>query len=107
MGEIAVRLADVVWITADNPRGEPPEIIASEIENGMPKPYRAEVHLQLDRRQAIAGAIARLEPGDALVIAGKGHESYMEADGRRLPWSDADIAVACLHAKNGELKACA
>ncbi len=107
MGEIAVRLADVVWITSDNPRSEPPEVIASEIENGMPKPYRAEVHLQLDRRQAIASAIAGLEPGDALVIAGKGHESYMETAGRRVPWSDADIAIACLHARDGGLKACA
>lgn len=107
MGEIAVHLADAVWITSDNPRGEMPEVIASEIENGMPKPYRAEVHLQLDRRQAIADAIAAMEPGDALVIAGKGHESYMETAGKRVPWSDADIAVACLHAKDGGMKACA
>jgi UDP-N-acetylmuramoyl-L-alanyl-D-glutamate--2,6-diaminopimelate ligase len=109
MGEIAVRLADAVWITSDNPRNERPEVIASEIENGMPKPYAAEMHLQLDRRRAIADAIAQLEPGDALVIAGKGHESYMEIAGRRTPWSDAEIAAQCLHAKNGdeELKACA
>ncbi|HXH64480.1 MAG TPA: UDP-N-acetylmuramoyl-L-alanyl-D-glutamate--2,6-diaminopimelate ligase [Mariprofundaceae bacterium] len=110
MGEIAVRLADAVWITSDNPRDERPELIASEIENGMPKPYRAEVHLQLDRRQAIADAIAQLEAGDALVIAGKGHESYMEIAGKkRLPWSDVDIAAEYLHAKNGDegLKACA
>jgi len=109
MGEIAVRLADVVWITSDNPRDERPEVIASEIENGMPKPYTAEVHLQLDRRRAIADAIAQLEAGDALVIAGKGHESYMEIAGKRTPWSDADIATQCLHAKNGDedLRACA
>jgi len=109
MGEIAVRLADAVWITSDNPRNERPEVIASEIENGMPKPYGAEVHLQLDRRQAIADAIAQLEPGDALVIAGKGHEAYMEISGKRTPWSDADIAAQYLHAKSGDegLRACA
>jgi len=109
MGEIAVRLADVVWITSDNPRDERPEVIASEIENGMPKPYTAEVHLQLDRRRAISDAIAQLEAGDALVIAGKGHENYMEIAGKRSPWSDADIAGQYLHAKNGDegLRACA
>jgi UDP-N-acetylmuramoyl-L-alanyl-D-glutamate--2,6-diaminopimelate ligase len=109
MGEIAVRLADVVWITSDNPRNERPEVIASEIENGMPKPYTAEVHLQLDRRQAIADAIAQLEAGDALVIAGKGHETYMEIAGKRTPWSDTDLAGQYLHAKNGDegLRACA
>jgi len=57
MGEIAAELADVVWITSDNPRGEMPAVIASEIEHGMSQPYRAEVHLQLDREQAIAEAI--------------------------------------------------
>jgi len=99
MGAVAVESADAVWITSDNPRGEQPEVIASEIEHGMRQPYPAEVHLQLDREQAIAEAIAELCPGDTLVIAGKGHESYMEIGRRRLPWSDADVALRHLHAK--------
>jgi len=73
MGHVAVTLADAVWITSDNPRGELPEVIASEIENGMPKPYPAEVFLELDRKQAITDAIDAMQPGDLLVIAGKGH----------------------------------
>lgn len=96
MGEIAAEQADIVWITSDNPRGEPPAVIASEIEAGMPKPYRIQVHLQLDREQAIAEAVAELRQGDTLVIAGKGHETYMEVCGRRSPWSDAGVAAKYL-----------
>ncbi len=102
MGEIASELADAVWITSDNPRGELPAVIASEIEFGMQQPYRAEVHLQLDRSQAIAAAIQALAEGDVLVIAGKGHEAYMEVSGKRVPWSDADVASYHLHIKHGQ-----
>jgi len=101
MGEIAANLADVVWITSDNPRGEMPAVIASEIEHGMSQPYRAEVHLQLDREQAISEAVDCLQDGDVLVIAGKGHEAYMEVCGQRLPWLDADVANKYLHRKHG------
>jgi len=100
MGEIAVEFADAVWITSDNPRGELPAVIASEIEFGMQKPYRAEVHLQLDRDKAIAEAVTALTEGDILVIAGKGHEAYMEVCGRRMPWSDAEVAEKYLRRKN-------
>jgi len=97
MGDIAVNLADVVWLTSDNPRGEVPAIIASEIETGMAQPYTAEVHLQLDRELAIAESIAALQEGDVLVIAGKGHEAYMDIGGQRLPWGDASMAEKYLH----------
>jgi len=109
MGEIATELADVVWISSDNPRGEMPAVIASEIEHGMGQPYKAEVHLQLDRKKAIAEAIDALQDGDVLIIAGKGHEAYMEVCGQRLPWLDADIATTYLHRKFGiaEVAACA
>ncbi|HKJ83480.1 MAG TPA: UDP-N-acetylmuramoyl-L-alanyl-D-glutamate--2,6-diaminopimelate ligase [Mariprofundaceae bacterium] len=109
MGGIAVRLADVVWVTSDNPRSEVPEVIASEIVQGMPQPYPADVHLQLDRRQAIADAVAEIESGDVLVIAGKGHETYMEVEGRRLPWSDIEVAAEALRDRDHlkSFKACA
>ncbi|RMH62000.1 MAG: UDP-N-acetylmuramoyl-L-alanyl-D-glutamate--2,6-diaminopimelate ligase [Zetaproteobacteria bacterium] len=99
LGRVAVELANLVWITSDNPRGEAPEVIASEIEAGMPRPYAAEVHLQLDRERAIAEAVAELRAGDTLVIAGKGHENYMEVGGVRLPWSDRAIAARYLERK--------
>lgn len=99
MGRIASELADAVWITSDNPRQELPEVIASEIENGIPHPYPAEIHLQLDRKLAIGAAIETMRPGDTLVIAGKGHENYMEVDGIRTPWSDFNIASDLLHAR--------
>ncbi len=105
MGETAAELADVVWITTDNPRGELPEVIASEIEHGIPRPYAAEIRLQLDREKAIAEAIEALQPGDTLVIAGKGHEAYMEIAGTRIPWSDREIAEKYLRAKG--MRACA
>ncbi len=105
MGETASRLADVVWITSDNPRGELPEVIASEIEHGISRPYQAEIRLQLDREQAIAEAIDALRPGDTLVIAGKGHEAYMEISGTRLAWSDREVAEKYLARK--DLRACA
>lgn len=109
MGEIATRLADMVWLTSDNPRGELPEVIVSEIEQGIPHPYPAEVHLQLDRGQAIVEAVHVLRRGDLLVIAGKGHETYMEIAGERTPWSDVDMAVLALHEKSDmtEFRACA
>lgn len=108
MGHVAVTSADVVWITSDNPRGELPEVIASEIENGMPKPYPAEVHLELDRKQAICDAIDAMQSGDLLIIAGKGHEAYMEIEDRRFEWSDFAIADSCLHSKeNKRMQLCA
>jgi UDP-N-acetylmuramoyl-L-alanyl-D-glutamate--2,6-diaminopimelate ligase len=108
MGAIAVDQADLVWITSDNPRGEPPEVIASEIESGMPKPYPAELFLELDRQMAIAAAINIMEPGDTVVIVGKGHETYMEIAGHRTPWSDFNIAADCLRLKEDQrMRLCA
>lgn len=72
MGGIAERLADAVIITSDNPRTEDPERILDEIEAGMQRPHeRIE-----DRRTAIARAMAMALPGDVVVLAGKGHETY-------------------------------
>ncbi|MDQ6954497.1 MAG: UDP-N-acetylmuramoyl-L-alanyl-D-glutamate--2,6-diaminopimelate ligase [Mariprofundaceae bacterium] len=100
MGRVASEFADVIWITLDNPRGENPEVIASEIEGGIAHPYPLEVHLQLDREQAIAAAIASMDSHDTLIIAGKGHEAYMDVQGQRLPWSDMACAYRFLQQKN-------
>ena len=85
MGEIGKRLADRVIITSDNPRSEDPEAIIAEILVGS----GADVEHHADRRQAIAAA----QPGDIVVIAGKGHEQGQEFErGRKIPFDDVTVA---------------
>ena len=89
MGEIAKRLADRVIVTSDNPRSEDPEAIVAEILAGA----GSEADHNVDRREAIAEAIAGAEPGDVVVIAGKGHEQGQEfAAGRKIPFDDVTVA---------------
>lgn len=73
MGGIAARLADQVFLTTDNPRSEDPDRIIDDIAAGM---GGASYHRILDRRDAIAAALAGAEPGDTILLAGKGHETY-------------------------------
>jgi UDP-N-acetylmuramoyl-L-alanyl-D-glutamate--2,6-diaminopimelate ligase len=89
MGEIAKRLADHVIVTSDNPRSEDPEAIIREILAGS----GTDVEWTVDRRRAIAEAIAGARDGDVVVIAGKGHEQGQEFEGgRKLPFDDATVA---------------
>ncbi len=91
MGEIATRLADRIIVTSDNPRSEDPEAIIAEILEGVHDP--GQVEHNADRRTAIAEAIAGAEPGDVVVIAGKGHEQGQEFEGgRKLPFDDVTVA---------------
>jgi UDP-N-acetylmuramoyl-L-alanyl-D-glutamate--2,6-diaminopimelate ligase len=93
MGEIATRLADRVIVTSDNPRSEDPESIVAEIAAGAGPAAEREV----DRRAAIAGAIAGAGPGDVVVIAGKGHEQGQEFEnGRKEPFDDVTVAREAL-----------
>jgi UDP-N-acetylmuramoyl-L-alanyl-D-glutamate--2,6-diaminopimelate ligase len=92
MGEVAARLADVVLVTSDNPRNEDPLSIISQI--GLKE-------FEVDRARAIEKAILESAPDDVVLIAGKGHETYQEIAGRRLPFSDAEAARAAL-AKRGK-----
>jgi UDP-N-acetylmuramoyl-L-alanyl-D-glutamate--2,6-diaminopimelate ligase len=89
MGEIASRLADRVIVTSDNPRSEDPEAIVEEILAGA----GPETEHNVDRRAAIAEAIAGAGAGDVVVIAGKGHEQGQEfAEGRKVPFDDVTVA---------------
>jgi UDP-N-acetylmuramoyl-L-alanyl-D-glutamate--2,6-diaminopimelate ligase len=89
MGEIAARLADRLYITSDNPRGEQPQAIVDAIVAGI----GAQPHVvELDRRRAIERAIAEAQPGDVVLVAGKGHEAYQIIGDRVLPFSDAAVA---------------
>src|SRR5829696_3733743 len=99
MGEIAARLADVVIVTSDNPRSEDPEAIIDEILGGIPS-GSFHVKREVDRRRAIEQAVALAEPGDVVVVAGKGHEQGQEhAGGRKEPFDDVDVARAALRGR--------
>lgn len=89
MGRIAEELADVVMITDDNPRTENPAGIQAEIRAGLQDPARAT--LVADRREAIHGLLEGGNPGDVLVVAGKGHEPYQEVGDVRHPFDDRQI----------------
>src|SRR5690606_30824923 len=83
MGEIATRLADVVVVTDDNPRSEVPEAIRSEIMAAA----RGATEIG-DRAEAIRSAVRMLQPGDTLIVAGKGHEEGQTVGTVTLPFSD-------------------
>lgn len=91
MGAIAARQADVVIVTDDNPRSEEAAAIRSEILTAAPKAIEI-----ADRGRAIREAVAMLKPGDALMIAGKGHETGQIIKGVTHPFSDQDVARAAL-----------
>jgi UDP-N-acetylmuramoyl-L-alanyl-D-glutamate--2,6-diaminopimelate ligase len=91
MGSVAIRLADLVYVTDDNPRGEDPEAIRRAILDAAPGAIEIG-----DRREAIATAIAGLGRGDILVIAGKGHETGQIVGDRVLPFDDAAVAGEAL-----------
>ena len=93
MGEIGARLADVALVTSDNPRSEDPEAIIAEILAGAGR----EVEHDADRRRSIHRAVALAEPGDVVVIAGKGHEQGQEFEGgRKEPFDDVAVAREAL-----------
>jgi UDP-N-acetylmuramoyl-L-alanyl-D-glutamate--2,6-diaminopimelate ligase len=92
MGRIASELADIVIVTSDNPRSEDPDAIIAEILEGATGP----VEVEPDRRAAIVQAVELAEEGDVLVIAGKGHETYQEVAGRKLPFDDREVAREAL-----------
>jgi UDP-N-acetylmuramoyl-L-alanyl-D-glutamate--2,6-diaminopimelate ligase len=97
MGSIAQKLADVVIVTDDNPRDEIPEKIRADILAGCAKgPNLREIG---DRAAAIRAAVAELNDGDVLIIAGKGHETGQIVGNRVLPFDDAAVARQAINEK--------
>lgn len=90
MGEVAARLSDRAWITNDNPRGEDPERIATDVAEGMPE---ADREIVLDREEAIRRAMRAAVPGDVVLLLGKGHETHTVIDGDRLPFDEAEVVA--------------
>ncbi|HTU70281.1 MAG TPA: UDP-N-acetylmuramoyl-L-alanyl-D-glutamate--2,6-diaminopimelate ligase [Candidatus Baltobacteraceae bacterium] len=96
MGRVAAAYADRIYVTSDNPRSESPEAIVAEIETGI----GAHPHVsQVDRRAAIHRAIEEAGPGDVVLIAGKGHETYQIIGTQTLPFDDVEVAREALAAR--------
>ena len=93
MGQAATAGADWVMVTSDNPRGEDPNAIIHDI---CPQGPPAEGGIEPDRRRAIEQALAAAAPGDTVVIAGKGHETYQIVGAERIHFDDAEEAQAAL-----------
>ncbi|MDA8146573.1 MAG: UDP-N-acetylmuramoyl-L-alanyl-D-glutamate--2,6-diaminopimelate ligase [Thermaerobacter sp.] len=90
MGEVAARRADYAWLTADNPRSEDPEAIIEEITVGFRRAGRDNYRRTVDRAMAIREALRAARPGDAVVVAGKGHETYQIFRDRTEAFSDRE-----------------
>ena len=97
MAAVAEKNADRVVVTSDNPRGEKPENIISQILLGLS--HHESVQVQADRARAIAETIAAAAPQDVVLLAGKGHEDYQEVAGMKQPFSDRVQAQAALDAR--------
>jgi UDP-N-acetylmuramoyl-L-alanyl-D-glutamate--2,6-diaminopimelate ligase len=92
MGRAGGTLSDLAVVTSDNPRSEDPEAIVAEVTAGA-REGEAELVVEVDRQAAIALALGRAEPGDTVVIAGKGHEQGQEFEGgRKIPFDDREVA---------------
>jgi UDP-N-acetylmuramoyl-L-alanyl-D-glutamate--2,6-diaminopimelate ligase len=101
MGEISSRLADITYITSDNPRTEDPGGIVAEVMRGVTNNCNA--HSIVDRREAIFAAICNAGDNDVIVIAGKGHENYQIIGTKKIPMSDFEMArTALLERKNSK-----
>jgi len=96
MGKIAARYGDYTIITSDNPRTESAERIMDDIEAGLLEAERGEYERIADRRVAIEKAVEMASPGDVVLIAGKGHETYQLINGVSYPFDDRVVARAAI-----------
>ena len=98
MAKVAADYSDQVILTSDNPRSEAPDAILQDMEQGIPGYAVRKVLTIADRRQAIRTAAQLSQPHDLLLIAGKGHETYQEIQGKKLPFDDRmEIREAFAH----------
>lgn len=102
MGRAAGEGSDVVIITSDNPRSEDPAVIAQEALVGVEATGNKNVRIVLDRAEAIALAVNEAQPGDIVLIAGKGHEKTQTAKGVSVPFDDVAVAVSALRKREAQ-----
>ena len=96
MAEIAAELSNRIILTSDNPRTENPEEILNDMEAGVPADLKRITLRISDRREAIRTAVALAQPGDIVLVAGKGHEKYQEINGVRHHFDDKEILTELL-----------
>ncbi len=91
MGKVAAELADLVFLTEDNPRGEDPEAIVQQIMHGIQE--KDKVRVVIDRKEGIRQALETAKAGDTLILAGKGHEDYQVIGDRKIHFSDKETVL--------------
>ena len=97
MGKVSEEYSDWIIVTSDNPRKENPEDIINNITAGMKsKKYQ----IIVNREEAIKQAIAMAESGDAIVIAGKGHEDYQIIGTKKIHFDDKEVALKYINERN-------
>jgi UDP-N-acetylmuramoyl-L-alanyl-D-glutamate--2,6-diaminopimelate ligase len=104
MGEAAGRGSDFVVLTSDNPRSEDPLAIINDAVVGLQK-TGVKYSVEVDRRKAIAVAIAEARPGDIVLVAGKGHEKVQVTRAGASPFDDLEVARQALRAAGFECEA--
>ena len=92
MGKVALG-ADFAVVTSDNPRTEDPNAIIDDILTGMPEEAHGRYMVEPDRHKAIAAAIAHAQPGDSILVAGKGHEDYQILGTKKIHFDDVEVAA--------------
>ena len=91
MARIAAKMSDKVILTSDNPRTEDPELILTDMMEGVPKSEQRKTMKVTDRKEAIRVACNMANAEDIILVAGKGHETYQEINGERFPFDDKEI----------------
>jgi UDP-N-acetylmuramoyl-L-alanyl-D-glutamate--2,6-diaminopimelate ligase len=106
MGQIACELADFSILTSDNPRTEDPRAILQQIEGGFSAAARRHYQVIEDRREAVERALDIARPGDTVLIAGKGHETYQEFADTVVPFNDRQVVEGYFNLRGNRWKPC-
>jgi UDP-N-acetylmuramoyl-L-alanyl-D-glutamate--2,6-diaminopimelate ligase len=96
MAKEAARYSDILILTSDNPRSENPNEIIEDMKKGLSGNMTCRFFTVPDRKEAIKVAAEMAQKGDIILIAGKGHETYQEINGKRFPFDDMNIAIECM-----------
>ncbi len=99
MAEMALKFSDAVVVTSDNPRTEEPQSIIEDILKGVNAQDKNRVTVLADRKEAIYATIHKAQPGDVILIAGKGHEDYQIIGSTKFPFSDVQVAEQALQGR--------